>query len=277
MKKMIAILCVVVLAASALVGVTTVRSSNRIKDLNSDLSAMQEAMNASLQNIETLTQDVASKAEEIKTLTDDVAAKAAEIETLTADAAAKAEEIKVLTEQANASQEQIALLTAQAAEAQERIDALTAESAEKTAAIETLTGELDSAQQKLQMISDMINGVQPQEEAAPAELPQVGDVVSGFEVKEIREYPVIGASLVLFEHQQTGALALYIANSDTNRVFDLTFKTRPIDNTGLPHVFEHATLPACPMCLSMPPSAVRKNILPPLCGSIFPIRPTTAT
>ena len=44
MKKMIAILCVVVLAASALVGVTTVRSSNRIKDLNSDLSAMQEAM-----------------------------------------------------------------------------------------------------------------------------------------------------------------------------------------------------------------------------------------
>ena len=243
MKKMIAILCVVVLAASALVGVTTVRSSNRIKDLNSDLSAMQEAMNASLQNIETLTADVASKTEEIKTLTDDVAAKAAEIETLTADAAAKAEEIRTLTQQAAASQEQIALLTAQAAEAQERIDALTAESAEKTAAIEVLTGELGTAQQKLQMISDMINGVQPQEEtAAPAALPQVGDVISGFEVKEIRDYPLIGASLVLFEHQQTGALAMYIANSDTNRVFDLVFKTRPTDNTGLPHVFEHATL-----------------------------------
>ena len=242
MKKMIAILCVVVLAASALVGVTTVRSSNRIKDLNSDLSAMQEAMNTSLQNIETLTEDVAAKAEEIKTLTDDVAAKAAEIETLTADAAAKAEEIKTLTEQAAASQEQIALLTAQAAEAQERIDTLTAESAEKTAAIETLTGELNSAQQKLQMISDMINGVEPQQDAAPAALPQVGDVVSGFEVKEIREFPLIGASLVLFEHQKTGALAMYIANSDTNRVFELVFKTRPIDNTGLPHVFEHATL-----------------------------------
>ena len=27
-----------------------------------------------------------------------------------------------------------------------------------------------------------------------------------------------------------------------NRVFDLTFFTRAIDNTGLPHVFEHATL-----------------------------------
>jgi hypothetical protein len=33
-----------------------------------------------------------------------------------------------------------------------------------------------------------------------------------------------------------------IANDDTNRVFDLTFFTDAIDNTGLPHVFEHATL-----------------------------------
>ena len=81
----------------------------------------------------------------------------------------------------------------------------------------------------------------PDEEPAN-DLPQVGDVVCGFEVVEIREFPLIGADCVLFEHQKTGAKLMYIANEDTNRVFDLTFLTRPTDNTGLPHVFEHSTL-----------------------------------
>jgi len=47
---------------------------------------------------------------------------------------------------------------------------------------------------------------------------------------------------VLFEHQKTGAKLMYVANGDTNRAFQLTFLTRPIDDTGLPHVFEHSTL-----------------------------------
>ena len=84
-------------------------------------------------------------------------------------------------------------------------------------------------------------------EALPAEtpdagLPAVGDVVEGFEVKEIREFGVIGAQLVLFEHLKTGAKLLYVANEDTNRAFQLSFPTRPEDYTGVPHVFEHATL-----------------------------------
>ena len=82
-------------------------------------------------------------------------------------------------------------------------------------------------------------------EAAPADgpvpLPQVGDVVFGFEAKEIRDFPLYGSQLVLFEHQKTGAKLMYIANEDTNRAFQLVFPTRQYDNTGLPHVFEHAT------------------------------------
>ncbi len=80
--------------------------------------------------------------------------------------------------------------------------------------------------------------------AAPeaAALPAVGEVVHGFEVKEIRPFDMIGATLVLFEHQKTGGTLMYIANGDTNRAFQLSFKTRPQDDTGLPHVFEHATL-----------------------------------
>ena len=73
-------------------------------------------------------------------------------------------------------------------------------------------------------------------------LPAVGDTVCGFVVKERREFPMIGAELVLFEHEKTGAGFLYVANNDINRAFDLTFFTRAIDNSGLPHVFEHATL-----------------------------------
>ena len=79
----------------------------------------------------------------------------------------------------------------------------------------------------------------PQEAGA---LPRVGDVVNGFEVIEIRDFPLVGAELVLFEHQRTGAKLLWIANEDTNRAFQLGFRTRPVDDTGLPHVFEHATL-----------------------------------
>ena len=73
-------------------------------------------------------------------------------------------------------------------------------------------------------------------------LPQAGDTVCGFRVTEIRSFDMIGATLVLFEHQNTGAKLMYIANEDTNRAFQLAFPTRPADNTGIPHVFEHATL-----------------------------------
>lgn len=76
--------------------------------------------------------------------------------------------------------------------------------------------------------------------AEPA--PAVGDVVCGFEAVEARDYPLMDAVIVRFEHQKTGAQLFYIANDDTNRAFNLGFLTEAIDDTGLPHVFEHATI-----------------------------------
>ncbi len=73
-------------------------------------------------------------------------------------------------------------------------------------------------------------------------LPAVGETVEGFTVRELREIPFLGGTAVLFEHERTGARLLYIANSDTERCFALNFATRALDNTGTPHVFEHATL-----------------------------------
>ena len=98
----------------------------------------------------------------------------------------------------------------------------------------------------LMVLALMMSAVQavaePAETLEAAGLPAIGDVVYGFEVKEIREFALVGAQAVLFEHQRTGAKLMYLANEDTNRVFDLTFLTRPTDDTGLPHVFEHSTL-----------------------------------
>ncbi|MBQ6374760.1 MAG: insulinase family protein [Clostridia bacterium] len=73
-------------------------------------------------------------------------------------------------------------------------------------------------------------------------LPSIGDEVCGFKAIDLRGFPLIDATVVRFEHLRTGAELVYIANSDNNRAFDLTFNTQTIDNTGLPHVFEHATL-----------------------------------
>ena len=64
----------------------------------------------------------------------------------------------------------------------------------------------------------------------------------GFVLRQTRDFPLAGAELRLYEHSATGARLMWVANSDTNRVFDLCFLTRAEDDTGLPHVFEHAAL-----------------------------------
>lgn len=70
----------------------------------------------------------------------------------------------------------------------------------------------------------------------------VGDIISGFEVKSVSRFEMIGADVILLEHVKTGAQVMYIANDDLNRTFDITFRTPTLDNRGIPHVFEHSTL-----------------------------------
>ena len=72
-------------------------------------------------------------------------------------------------------------------------------------------------------------------------LPSVGTVINGFEVKKISDFDMLGAKVVEFEHLKTGAIVLYVANEDTNRFFNIAFRTPTETDTGVPHVFEHAT------------------------------------
>ena len=92
------------------------------------------------------------------------------------------------------------------------------------------------------LVCVLLLSVLPVPARAEAALPEVGESVCGFRVIDRRDFSLIGAELVLFEHEKTGAGLLYIANNDINRAFDLTFFTRATDNTGLPHIFEHAAM-----------------------------------
>ena len=109
MKKLIALLCVVVLAATAVISVTSVRSNNKIKGLNDDVAALQKAAEADQQTIKTLTGEAADAAAQIEALTKETADKGAELEALAGqltaaeeNGAEKAAEIEMLTAQVEA-------------------------------------------------------------------------------------------------------------------------------------------------------------------------------
>lgn len=76
----------------------------------------------------------------------------------------------------------------------------------------------------------------------PDALPNVGDAMEGFSVRDTGTFDLLGAPTVLLEHEKTGALVYYIASGDINRSFDITFRTPAMDSRGIPHVFEHVTV-----------------------------------
>lgn len=59
------------------------------------------------------------------------------------------------------------------------------------------------------------------------------------EQKEIEEVKGIGA---LWEHEKSGAKLFHISSKDDNKVFSVSFRTPPADDTGLPHILEHSVL-----------------------------------
>jgi len=69
-----------------------------------------------------------------------------------------------------------------------------------------------------------------------------GETRAGFQViarKSLPEYRSIGIWLT---HRATGAEVYHIHNADRENLFAFTFRTPPHDNTGVPHITEHAVL-----------------------------------
>ena len=64
----------------------------------------------------------------------------------------------------------------------------------------------------------------------------------GFKLLETREIKEISATAYYYEHKKSGAHFLNVKCEDNNKVFCVTFKTVPQDNTGCPHIMEHSVL-----------------------------------
>lgn len=59
---------------------------------------------------------------------------------------------------------------------------------------------------------------------------------------ETQELPDIQSVGSLYEHEETGAQVLHLANDDQNKAFTIGFKTPPYNNNGIAHILEHSVL-----------------------------------
>lgn len=64
----------------------------------------------------------------------------------------------------------------------------------------------------------------------------------GFIVKQEEFIQEINALVRIMEHPKSGAKLMHIKNDDKNKTFSIAFRTPPSDDTGLPHILEHAVL-----------------------------------
>lgn len=70
----------------------------------------------------------------------------------------------------------------------------------------------------------------------------MGQTVHGFRVTNRDGLDLLDCPTVTLEHIKSGATVYYIASSDPNRTFDITFQTPALDDKGIPHIFEHITI-----------------------------------
>ncbi len=63
-----------------------------------------------------------------------------------------------------------------------------------------------------------------------------------YKLIEKRHVADVDGFVYLFEHIQSGARIVKVANKDSNKTFCIAFKTQPDDDSGIPHILEHSVL-----------------------------------
>ena len=63
-----------------------------------------------------------------------------------------------------------------------------------------------------------------------------------FKLLETKHLQDIQSEARLYEHQETGAKVLRLANDDTNKAFTIAFRTPPTSDNGIAHILEHSVL-----------------------------------
>ena len=73
-------------------------------------------------------------------------------------------------------------------------------------------------------------------------IPEVGTEINGFKVVDVSRWDQYDTAVVKLEHEKTKSVLYWLANDNIDRSYMMAFRTPINDNTGMPHVFEHATL-----------------------------------
>ncbi|UCE06644.1 MAG: insulinase family protein [bacterium] len=71
---------------------------------------------------------------------------------------------------------------------------------------------------------------------------QVNDQLDGFLVRAITELSDFNLMAIQLEHIKSGARILHLYTDDDENLFSINFPTPPPNNTGVPHIMEHAVL-----------------------------------
>lgn len=64
----------------------------------------------------------------------------------------------------------------------------------------------------------------------------------GFTLLKTSKVAEAAAEAMLFLHKKSGAKLLFLASEDDNKVFSISFRTPPADDTGIAHILEHSVL-----------------------------------
>ncbi|MBE6092053.1 MAG: insulinase family protein [Selenomonas ruminantium] len=71
---------------------------------------------------------------------------------------------------------------------------------------------------------------------------KINDHIHGFKVINRSESKETSSIAWTFEHEKSGARLFFLQNDDDNKVFSISFRTPPFDDTGVAHIVEHSTL-----------------------------------
>jgi Zn-dependent M16 (insulinase) family peptidase len=88
-----------------------------------------------------------------------------------------------------------------------------------------------------------VNSAPAPEPTAASQDIRIGQDTAGFAVEQITPLPELRAVAIRATHRVSGARFLHLYSpSDTENCFAVTFPTPPSDDTGVPHILEHAVL-----------------------------------
>ncbi|WP_251425021.1 insulinase family protein [Veillonella agrestimuris] len=71
---------------------------------------------------------------------------------------------------------------------------------------------------------------------------ELNKIYSGFRLHRVERIDEINGTAYEMKHEKSGARLIYIDSPDSNKVFNIAFRTTPKDSTGVAHIMEHSVL-----------------------------------